>query len=189
MSVPSQEKLTFEVYVVGWKSIVMNIERSAQLFKMFIGKPLGVSKPDPNTVYRVPLVLSMYEALYLCEKGVTEPILNTKKIDCKTLEEYFINLMPKFKRKYLVFKDLRQRGYIVRSGMKFGTDFTVYELGPGLEHAPYVVTVASASDRLKAVDIVGLGRLSHSVRKRSVLAIADEERGSVNYIVFKWVKV
>jgi tRNA-intron endonuclease len=73
--------------------------------------------------------------------------------------------------------------------MKFGTDFTVYELGPGLEHAPYVVTVASASDRLKAVDIVGLGRLSHSVRKKSVLAIVDEEKSSVNYIVFKWVKV
>jgi tRNA-intron endonuclease len=189
MSVPSQEKLKFEVHVIGWKSIVMDVERSVQLFKMFLGRPLGISKPDPNTVYRVPLVLSMYEVLYLCEKGFAEPMLSSKKIDCKALEKYFVSMMPKFKRKYLVFKDLRQRGYIVRSGMKFGTDFTVYELGPGLEHAPYVVTVASTSDRLKAVDIVGLGRLSHSVRKKSVLAIVDEEKSSVNYIVFKWVKV
>jgi tRNA-intron endonuclease len=189
MSVPSQEKLKLDVHVVGWKSIVVDVEKVAQLFKMFIGKPLGISKPEPDTVYKVPLVLSMYEALYLCEKGVAEPILGTERIDCKTLEEHFMNLMPKFKRKYLVFKDLRQRGYIVRSGMKFGADFTVYELGPGLEHAPYVVTVASAKDYLKAVDIVGLGRLSHSVRKRSVLAVVDEEKSSVNYIVFKWVKI
>jgi tRNA-intron endonuclease len=187
MSTSGQEKLKIEVRIHGLRGIVPDIDKSIQLFKAFIGKPLGVSKPDPNAVYRLPLVLSPYETLYLCEKGLIEPILNGQVIDCKTLQKHFESLIPDFAKKYAVFADLTQKGYILRDAMKYGADFAVYELGPGLEHAPYVVTVASSNTRLRAIDIVGLGRLSHSVRKKSVLAIVDD-KGIVGYIVFKWVK-
>ncbi|MDK6028444.1 tRNA-intron lyase [Ignisphaera sp. 4213-co] len=189
MSSHSKEELKVYVYIIGWKGIVLDIEKASKLFKMFIGKPLGVAKPNPNTIYNAPLVLSMYETLYLCEKGVAKPLIHGVEISCTDLEKYSERIMPQFRRKYMVFKQLREQGYVVRSGMKFGSDFTVYELGPGLEHAPYVVTVVSCNDSLRAVDIVGLGRIGHSVRKRSVLAIVDEKTGSVNYIVFKWVKI
>ncbi|MEL9940150.1 MAG: tRNA-intron lyase [Ignisphaera sp.] len=189
MSSHSKEELKTSIYIVGWKGIVADVEKASKLFKMFIGKPLGISKPNPNTVYNTPLILSMYESLYLCEKGVATPLLRGSRISCRDLEKYFESIMPQFKRKYAVFKHLREQGYIVRSGMKFGSDFTVYELGPGLEHAPYVITVASSNDYLRAVDIVGLGRMGHSVRKKSVLAIVNEKDYSVSYIIFKWVKL
>ena len=46
-----------------------------------------------------------------------------------------------FDIKYLVFKKLRDVGYVVSPGIKFGCDFAVYEHGPGIDHAPYLVQV------------------------------------------------
>lgn len=179
---------TVRVIVSGQKAFVFDTEAVSSLFAEFLGKPLGVQKPDPARVYREPLVLSPYDALYLCERGSAEVILKGSRVACDELAEYLSKLVHNFKEKYLVYRDLRDRGYIVRSGIKFGADFTVYELGPGLEHAPYVVTVVSKDEMLKPINVIGIGRLSHSVRKQSVLAIVDVKAQHINYIIFKWVK-
>jgi len=41
----------------------------------------------------------------------------------------------------LVYEDLRNKGYILKPGMKYGVTFMVYEYGPGLDHAPFLVDV------------------------------------------------
>ena len=46
-----------------------------------------------------------------------------------------------FWTRFCVFKDLRNRGYIVKTALKFGADFRVYDRGvkPGEDHAKWLV--------------------------------------------------
>jgi len=90
---------------------------------------------------------------------------------------------------YNVYRDLREKGYVVRSGLKFGADFAVYEKGPGIDHAPYLVHVLSIDETLNPVELVRAGRLSHSVRKKFIIATTRNELGSkVEKIMFKWYR-
>ncbi|MEM4672801.1 MAG: tRNA-intron lyase, partial [Sulfolobales archaeon] len=83
-------------------------------------------------------------------------------------------------------RDLRDRGFIVRSGMKYGVDFTVYEKGPGMEHAPYLVQVMKYDEQINPIYIVRVGRLSHSVRKTLIIAVVYDS--TIKYISFGWIK-
>ncbi|MCS7111946.1 MAG: tRNA-intron lyase [Ignisphaera sp.] len=194
MSSCSEEKLNdinIRIYTIGQKGFLFDKTLGNILFKKFFGKPVNEVKPSPLKSYDQPFVFSIYEVLYLCNKGLISTSIGGGDVKCSELEDYANKMVNNFSLKYRVYRDLRDKGYIVRSGMKFGADFTVYELGPGLEHAPYVVTVTSAATLLRSIDIVGLGRLSHSVKKKSVLAIVNgnECHGvDINYLVFKWVK-
>ncbi|MEM1526264.1 MAG: tRNA-intron lyase [Ignisphaera sp.] len=178
-----------EASVVGRKAITLDVEEGGILFKQFYGKPLAVAKPRVDQKYEEPLVLSLYEALYLCERNTIKVEIGGEHVDCETLKQYCRKVSHNFDVKYKVYKYLRDRNYIIRSGIKYGADFAVYTLGPGYEHAPYVVVVAPKHYKLRPADIVALGRVSHSVKKRTVLAIVDENRDNIHYIVFKWVKI
>ncbi|MEM0371379.1 MAG: tRNA-intron lyase [Ignisphaera sp.] len=178
-----------KIDVVGRKSLVLDKIQSNTLFKQFYGKPLSISKPKIDQSYQEPLVLSMYETLYLCKKGLAEVNINGESIDCNKLWDFCKSVSHDFDVKYRVYEYLRDRNYIIRGGTKYGADFTVYTVGPGYEHAPYVITVVAKEHKIKPTDIVALGRVSHSVRKHSVLAIVDRDDNNIRYIVFKWIKL
>ena len=72
--------------------------------------------------------------------------------------------------------------------MKFGCDFAVYQHGPGLDHAPYMISVKKANDEMTATDVVKAGRLATTVRKRFIIAIPDLEVKNIRYLIFKWFK-
>ena len=76
-----------------------------------------------------------------------------------------------FQEKLLVYKDLRRSEYIVTSGMKFGSDFAVYKHGPGLDHAPFIVSVSKADTMIDSTEIVRAGRLATTVKKRFIIAV------------------
>jgi len=176
--------------IIGARAVVFDRRAATELFsKGFYGKPFGVRKPRPEENVNTPLELSLLEALYLCEKGVLELIKDNKVITCEELSVYASMLSPLFNEHYIVYKDLRERGYIVRSGMKFGADFAIYEKGPGYEHAPYLVTVMRLTDYIDPIEIVSAGRVSHSVRKRLIVALVDPLNKIIRYIMFKWVKM
>src|SRR3989338_5774832 len=85
---------------------------------------------------------SLVEALYLVERGKLK-IVNDKNKEI--LFEDFVKkarkIEPNFWIRYVVFKDLRKRGYIVKTALKFGADFRVYDRGvkPGEDHARWIV--------------------------------------------------
>jgi tRNA-intron endonuclease len=137
--------------------------------------------------YKGPLELSMLETLYLCEKGVLRLIMNGSEIKCRDFKEYAEKIDRDFEPQYMVYRDLRDRGYVVRSGMKYGVAFAVYEKGPGYEHAPYLVDVIKMEETLDPIMIVRTGRLSHSVRKTLIYAVVGKS-GDIRYIGFKWIK-
>jgi len=152
----------------------------------YFGKPLGINKPKINVYYQKPFELSFIEAFYLLKKGKIE-IFDPKKNCCISLEELEMQASKyeeSFKDKYEIYEDLRDKGYIVRPGLKFGADFCVYREGPGIDHSPYIIQVVPKSIKMKAIDITRAGRLANSVKKRFIIANALNK----TYYAFKWIK-
>jgi len=166
--------------------VIWNPKEGTQLYKMgFYGKPVGIPKPK-LIEFDVPLILDLMEGLYLVEKKVIIVKQNEKKIGLKELLKRARQLYEDFDLKYKVYKDLRNHGLIVTPGIKFGCDFAVYKHGPGLEHAPFMVSVKKAKDEITATEIVKVGRLATTVRKRFIIATPHENK--MRYFIFKWFK-
>ncbi|UXD21378.1 tRNA-splicing endonuclease [Ignicoccus pacificus DSM 13166] len=171
--------------LVGDRSIVMDDEGAQELYwKGFFGNPFTTPKPKKKEDVKAPLVLSPIETLYLVEKGIIEVIdvKSKKKVSLEELWKVWGD--EKMKMEYKVYKELRDKGLVVKSGLKFGADFAVYEFGPGIDHAPFLVDVHSSDEKIDPSEMVRAGRVAHGVRKRFMLAIIKGE--NVHHIVFKW---
>ncbi len=133
---------------------------------------------------------SLIEALYLIERGklvVTND--NGKEIDAEEFTKKARKVEPNFLVRYAVFKDLRKRGYIVKTALKFGADFRVYDRGvkPGEDHAKWIVYPVSEGEALTWYEFSAKNRVAHSTRKRLLLAIVDAESDCTFYEV-KWMR-
>jgi tRNA-intron endonuclease, archaea type len=174
-----------ENFLVVWNPV----EGSELYKKAYYGKPVGIPKPKIPE-FNVPLILDLMEGLYLVEtkkivvhENPDEAIVSLKKLRQKAKQLY-----DEFEEKYAVYRDLRNSGLIVTPGIKFGCDFAVYKYGPGVEHAPYMVSVKKAGSDISATEIVKAGRLATTVRKRFIVAVPDLAANSVKYLIFKWFK-
>ena len=110
------------------------------------------------------------------------------EIDPRRFKDYALEAYEGFDLDYIVYKELREKGFIVLPGIKFGCEYAVYEKGPGIDHAPYMVSVKDSRRNITSTDIVRAGRLATSVRKRFIIAIPNLETGQVQYLIFKWFK-
>ena len=168
--------------------VIWNIADSRALFGSgYYGKPLGVYKPK-GTEFDAPLVLDLIEGYYLVTKNKLKVyrIDDDKHVSAIEIKKICKKQYVDFEAKYLVFQDLRDKGYIVTPGIKFGCDFAVYEQGPGIDHAPYLVQVFRISDELTATRLVLAGRLATTVKKQFILAIPKMKERKVDYIGFDW---
>ncbi|MEM2154092.1 MAG: tRNA-intron lyase [Nitrososphaeria archaeon] len=177
----------FTGHILGNRIVVWDINESKELYRLgFYGKPLGVRKPK-NFDFQAPLILDLIEGLYLVEKNLLRILdKNGKEVPYEVLFNICEKDYVDFGRKYAVYKDLREKNYIVLPGIKFGCDFAVYEKGPGIDHAPYIVRVVRGTDKLSATYLVLSGRLATTVRKRFIIAIADDI--CPKYLAFEWWK-
>jgi tRNA-intron endonuclease, archaea type len=156
----------------------------------FFGKPVGIPKPKPDQDFDVPLLLDLMEGLYLFEQG------RIRVVEGKTRRAVGKAALLKtarvtyrgFRLAYRVYKDLRNKGYIVTPGIKFGADFAVYEHGPGIDHAPFIVSVETPGSVMGPFEVVRAGRLATTVRKQFILAIPDPGSDKIRYLVFSWFK-
>jgi len=179
--VPAEAELV-ENFLVVW-----NPEQGRRLYALgFYGKPLGIPKPKTPD-FDAPLILDLMEGLYLMEKQKLHVYRGREKkpVTPEELLRVAETLHKNFRQKYEVYRELRERGLVVTSGIKYGCDFMVYRQGPGLEHAPYMLTVKNEDEEITATEIVKAGRLATTVRKRFIIAIPAEK---TQYIMFKWFK-
>ena len=170
--------------------VVWDTTKGSELYKSgYYGKPLGISKPKMPK-FDVPLILDLMEGLYLLETKKIEIYedSNKNKVSLKKLKLKAKQLYDEFEDKYAVYRDLRESSMIVTPGIKFGCDFAVYKYGPGVEHAPYMVSVKKAGSELSATEVVKAGRLATTVRKRFIIAVPDSTAQKVQYLIFKWFK-
>jgi len=132
--------------------------------------------------------LTLIETLYLLEKKKIKIVDRRNRI---IKDESFLkkaqNIEPNYWIRYSVFKDLRNRGYIVKTALKFGADFRVYDRGvkPGEDHAKWIVFPVHEASTLTWYEFSAKNRVAHSTKKRLLLAIVDEE-SSVTYYEIAW---
>jgi len=171
--------------------VVWDPAKGSELYKQgYYGKPIGIPKPKIME-FNVPLILDLMEGLYLVEKEmitVHEGVERKRRVNAEKLRKQARKLYEEFDLKYTVYRDLRDHGFIVTPGIKYGCDFAVYKHGPGVEHAPYMVSVKKTADAITATDIVKAGRLATTVRKRFIIAVPDPETETIQYLIFKWFK-
>jgi tRNA-intron endonuclease, archaea type len=132
---------------------------------------------------------SLLETLYLLEKEKIEVLENKKKITFSKLLEKIKKQDPEFLVKFKVFSDMRNRGYIIKTALKFGADFRVYEKGikPGQDHAKWLLFPVHGNSKLTWYDLSAKTRVAHSTKKKLLIAIVDDE-GDVTYYEIGWLK-
>jgi tRNA-intron endonuclease len=134
--------------------------------------------------------LSPLEALYLIEKKKVEVLDGRNKpIDFDSFQKKAQKLEHNFWAKYCVFKDMRNRGYIVKTALKFGADFRVYDRGvkPGEDHARWIVYPVRESSTLTWHEFSAKNRVAHSTKKRLLVGVVDEEN-DCTYWEIKWMR-
>ena len=165
--------------------VVWSPRESRKLYAVgFYGKPLGIPKPKED--FEVPLILDPIEGVFLLEKEMISVYSGEgeNEVDLEELRKSASGMLEGFEERYRIYRDLRERGLIVTPGIKYGCDFAVYEKGPGLDHAPYIIKVKSSGDGLTAAEIVEAGRLATSVRKTFIIAMVNS--GEIRFLSFKW---
>ena len=136
------------------------------------------------------LQLSLVEAQFLLEKSKIVVLdSRNKPIASDKLFKKAQKLEPNFWIRYSVFKDLRTRGYIVKTALKFGADFRVYDRGvkPGDDHAKWIVYPVHEAAALTWYEFAAKNRVAHSTKKRLMIGIVDEE-SSVTYYEIRWIR-
>jgi len=174
--------------LLGNRVVVFDREAANSLYFKggFYGRFFTVPKPKTPDVKK-ELELSLFDAVYLAEQGCLDIYsASGEALRVDELKRLAMDAYENFGDAYAVYRDLRSRGYVVKSGMKFGSTFAVYKLGPGIDHAPFLVHVLDYHSKLDPLEIIRAGRLSHSVKKKFILAYRDPVDGTIRYFVFKW---
>lgn len=132
---------------------------------------------------------SLSESFYLFSKNKMKIFSNNKEISEETFLKKAKRLDKRWNVKYPVFENLRKRGYIVKTALKFGADFRVYKKGikPGQDHALWILFPVKESESHNWYDFAAKNRVAHSARKKLLLAIVDDEN-SVTYYEVNWLK-
>ncbi len=134
--------------------------------------------------------LSLLEALYLMEKKrLVVKDGRKKEIDFDGFLKKAKKVEPNFWIRYCVFKDMRNRGYIIKTALKFGADFRVYDRGvkPGEDHAKWIVYPVHEGEHLTWYEFSAKNRVAHSTKKRLLIGVVDDE-GDVTYYEIRWVR-
>ncbi len=142
-----------------------------------------------GTLRKDSVVLSLFEALYLMEKSRISIKENKKEINDESFLKKARKQIKNFQTKYLVFKDLRDRGYTVKTALKFGAEFRVYDKGiqPGEDHAKWIVFPVHESETMTWHDFSAKNRVAHSTKKSLLIGIVDDE-GDTTYYECKWLR-
>ncbi len=134
--------------------------------------------------------LSLLEALYLMERS--RLIVKSeagRKLSFEAYVKQARKAEPNFWIRYCVFKDMRNRGYIIKTALKFGADFRVYDRGvkPGEDHARWIVFPVHEGSTLTWYEFSAKNRVAHSTKKQLLMGIVDDEN-DVTYYVVRWMR-
>ena len=136
----------------------------------------GYGEFEKNKFY-----LKSFESLYLLYTGALTLFKGKKKVDFDSLMQICKKNDEGILTKFLVYRDLRTRGYTVKDGFGFGSDFRVYSKGDfGEKGAKFLVFGLSEGkqERIgkfqkKIEEIIKMG-------KEPIIAVI-ERRGEIIY--------
>jgi tRNA-intron endonuclease len=147
---------------------------------------------EKNRTGQEILILDSVEVLLLCERN---RILiwenndkNNKLYDFEDLLTYFTQYDERLWHKYIIYMDLRKRGYIVRKGYGDGLDFRVYKRGADFEKdtARFLIFPVFEGDPIELRDLDKMSRVAMSSRKDLIVATVDRLSKPIYYSVKKF---
>ena len=174
----SKPKISLNIYFVGDR-LFSNSKKAFELYNQSrFGEQL-----------RGKIYYSFAEAFFLFESGKAGVYAGKKKLTHDSFMKEAIVHEPNFWTKSIVYNNLRGKGYIVKTALKYGADFRVYEKGvkPGEDHAKWIVFPVFESSVSTWHEFAAKNRVAHSTKKNLLIAIVDDE-GDVTYYEVKWTK-
>jgi tRNA-intron endonuclease len=145
----------------------------------FYGQPLDDRDESRNRPSA--LQLSLVEAAYLADEGVL-----SLDADAETVRERGREVEGRrFDRRLRVYRALRERGVVPKTGFKFGADFRTYadvESVDSLGHSECLVRVLPADRVFSPRDLALDVRLAHGVRKRMIFALVGPNEEITDWI-------
>ena len=142
----------------------------------------ALSQRGYGTAENKVFTLAFYEALYLLDKEILE-VKGEKGnvVDFQSLLRYYEKVDENAWVNYLVYRDLRSRGYVAREGFGAAIDFRVYERGAyGKDTAPYLVMSTQEGTPVPIQDLTNAMMQCQSQKKELILAVMNR-RGEIVY--------
>ncbi len=155
--------------------------------KYWFGQYGSYKAPDRGKLNK----LDVYETLFLIDHKMLS-LYNA------TREEVFglaAKRHPNFQSLYDVYSDWREKGYVVKTGFKFGTNFRIYFPGakPGdanskkWMHSKHVLHVFPKSAKLLISEWARAIRVAHSVKKTFLLAlpgVSSHKAARIDFVLY-----
>lgn len=138
------------------------------------------------------LILEPIEVLLLIERRRIllweDNDKNKSLLDFESLLTYFTQFDDRLWQKYVIYMDLRKRGYIVRTGYGDGIEFRVYKRGADFEKdsAKYLIYPVFEGNPIELRDLDKISRVAMSSRKDLIVATVDRLSKPIYYSVKKF---
>ena len=168
----------------------MSFENNSKIQGVLIKNQIMVLNPDSQKdleqkgygeFEKNKFYLKSFESLYLLYVGVLTLFKGKKKVDFDSLMQICKKNDEGILTKFLVYRDLRTRGYTVKDGFGFGSDFRVYSKGDfGEKGAKFLVFGLSEGKQEK------IGKFQKKIEeiikmgKEPIIAVI-ERRGEIIY--------
>ena len=156
--------------LINEKTVVLNPKMQNIL------KERGFGEYEKDT-----LILDSFETLFLLYNNKLELKKVNRKITFDELMQKSIQKHDDTLIRFLLYRDLRTRGYVVKDGFGFGSDFRVYERGNyGLKDAKFLIFAFNEGTQQK------IGKLYKNIEeitkmgKEPIIAVI-ERRGEIIY--------
>lgn len=137
--------------------------------------------------------LSLVESIFLIEKKKLKVRFKGKKrfMKKKDFYDYVTEKERNFHARFIVYSDLRERGFVVKTGFKFGCDFRVYGRGVKIkkgpkaphEHTKWVVHAIPEEFNCSFPELSRAVRLAQNIRTEMIWAIVDSENDVTYYSI------
>ena len=168
----------------------MSFENNSKIQGVLIKNQIMVLNPDSQRdleqkgygeFEKNKFYLKSFESLYLLYTGALTLFKGKKKVDFDSLMQICKKNDEGILTKFLVYRDLRTRGYTVKDGFGFGSDFRVYSKGDfGEKGAKFLVFGLSEGKQEK------IGKFQKKIEeiikmgKEPIIAVI-ERRGEIIY--------
>ena len=184
MTEKSDEKIQVEGAIENDKVVISDLEGIEEFYKIsYIGNV------EKNREGKEILILDSVEVLLLSERHRIliweDNDKNKKQYDFEDLLTYFTQFDERLWHKYIIYMDLRKRGYIVRTGYGNGIEFRVYKRGADYvkDSAKYLIFPVFEGDPIELRDLDKISRVAMSSRKELIVATVDRLSKPIYYNV------
>jgi tRNA-intron endonuclease len=181
------EKLQVEGIIKNDKVIISNKDGIDDFYK---NSYIGTLEEDEEG--NELLILEPIEVLLLIERHrlLLWEDNNKKKaqLDFQIAIQHLAQFDERLWQKYIIYMDLRKRGYLVRTGYGDGIDFRVYKRGADFEKdvAKFLIYPVFEGAPIELKDLDKISRVAMSSRKDLIVATVDRLSKAIYYSVKKF---